>query len=377
MVRIETDIGRTGMIERDRSRTLCLAIPEISPSRSASRFHWAAEWDNPVGGLLNSALMLTRHDRSRRPIMVTVLLLLHCALVPLSGDGQESQTIKVPVQLVNLTATVEDEQGHSVADLRQEDFTIFEDGRQQQIAVFHDDEKVPVSLGILFDTSGSMIDKIDGVQDAVVHFIATTDRDDDIFLIRFSTYVSVVQDFTDDRRRLQRAVRNLRPGGSTALYDAVVRGLEHLQGGRHKKKALVLVTDGNDTSSEASLKDVTATAQQAEATVYALGIGHGEQGSFGHLEGLFEDKVNVEALHSITDVTGGRTVLLEGALHQGKIDRIDQAVQGFSDELRKQYTIGYYPTNKERDGRFRHIQIRSRDPSYTVRTREGYFAPRE
>ena len=184
--------------------------------------------------------MLTRLSRSHGPIRIAAALLCYCAAVPPSGNGQEPETIKVPVQLVNLTATVEDEQGHSIADLHQEDFTIFEEGRQQQIAVFHNDEKVPVSLGILFDTSGSMIDKIDGVQDAVVHFIDTTDPDDDIFLIRFSTYVSVVQDFTDDRRRLQRVIRKLRPGGSTALYDAVVRGLEHLQGGRHKKKALVL-----------------------------------------------------------------------------------------------------------------------------------------
>ena len=293
-----------------------------------------------------------------------------------TSHTQEIPPIKVDVQLVSLTATVEDEQGHPVANLQQEDFEVFEDGVRQQIAVFHNDERIPVSLGILFDTSGSMIDKIDGVRDAVAHFIETTNPDDDIFLLRFSSSIRIVQDFTDDRRRLKRAVGSLQPRGSTALYDAVLRGLDHLQGGRQKKKALLLITDGNDTSSEATLKEAVGTAQQVETIVYALGIGHGEEGSFGHLKGLFRDTVDVEALRAITDITGGRMTLLEGELHRGKTDRIDEAVQSFSAELRKQYTIGYYPMKTEADGRFRHIQIRTRDRRYIIRTREGYFAKR-
>lgn len=331
----------------------------------------------PAASPVRKRALIPRRTRGCRPktgVRAAFLILSTVAILN-RGRTQEIPNIKVDVRLVSLTATVEDEKGHPVANLRREDFTVFEDGKPQEIAVFNNDEKVPVSLGIAFDTSGSMIDKIEGVQDAVVHFIDTTNPNDDIFVLRFSSHVTLVQDFTDDRRRLKRAVARLEPGGSTALYDAVIRGLEHLQGGRHRKKALLLVTDGNDTSSETTLKDAIGTARHAESIVYALGIGHGEQGSFGHVGDLFRDTVDIEALRSITDATGGRAVLLEGELHRGPVDRIDEAVQGFNDELRKQYSIAYYPTNAERGGPFRHIQIRSRNPSYIVRSREGYFAP--
>lgn len=304
--------------------------------------------------------------------VVAVLLFL-----PRTSETQETPPIKVDVQLVSLTATVEDQHGHPVANLPLEAFEVYEDGVRQQIAVFHNDESVPVSLGILFDTSGSMIDKIDGVRDAVAHFIETTNSEDDIFLLQFSSSIRLAQEFTDDRKRLKRAIGGLQPRGSTALYDAILRGLDHLQGGRHKKKALLLITDGNDTSSDVTLKDTVGTAQHAEAIVYALGIGHGARGSYGHLGGLFRDTVDVDALRSITDVTGGRTVLLEGELHRKGEDRIDQAVQSFSDELRKQYTLGYYSLNTTADGRFRHVQIRTPDRMYIVRAREGYFAKRD
>lgn len=297
-------------------------------------------------------------------------------LLPVASQPQQTPSITVDVQLVNVTATVEDDQGRPVANLPQEAFEVYEDGVLQKIAVFNNDELVPVSLGILFDTSGSMIDKIDGVRDAVTHFIETTNLEDDIFLLQFSSRIRVVQNFTDDRRLLKRSIRSLRPAGSTALYDAVVQGLAHLQNGRHQKKALLLITDGNDTSSKATLDDAMGTAQQAEAIVYALGIGHDERGSFGHVRGGFRDAVDARALHSITDVTGGRTVLLEGELHRTGQDRIDQAVQAFSDELRKQYTLGYYPSNIAADGRFHRIEVRTRERPYVVRSRAGYFTTR-
>ncbi len=113
--------------------------------------------------------------------------------------------------------------------------------------------------------------------------------------MRFSSNVSLVEDFTGDRQLLRRAIGRLYPGGSTALYEAIAEGLQHLQAGKHKKKALLLITDGNDTSSTVTLKEAVATAQQSEAIIYALGIGHGERGSFGHLLGIFKDTVDVDA----------------------------------------------------------------------------------
>ena len=181
--------------------------------------------------------------------------------VALSAFGQQPDSgatqfppLKIDVSLVSLTATVVDKSDKAITGLSKDDFEVYEDGVSQNIAVFHNDETVPISIGILFDTSGSMVDKIDDVQDAVVHFAQTTNPEDDIFLIRFSSSVSLVLDSTSDRRQIKRAVRSLEPGGATALYDAIIEGLERLQAGKQKKKALLLVTDGRDTSSQTRLE---------------------------------------------------------------------------------------------------------------------------
>ena len=314
-----------------------------------------------------------------------ILSFLCGALLFVPAHAQQQQApsqfppIKVEVEMVSFNATVTDRAGRAITGLRKEDFTVLENGVPEDISVFHDDERVPVSIGILFDTSGSMVDKIEGVQDAVAHFANTTNPEDDIFLIRFSSSVELVQDFTSDRAQLRRAIGSLYAQGSTALYEAIVEGLEHLRAGKHKKKALLVITDGNDTSSSVGMQETIGTARQSEAIVYALGIGHGERGSFGHLPfGLgHEDLVSIEALRAIAEPTGGRAVLLEGELHRKGVDRIDQAALQVSAELRNQYTIGYYPKNRARDGTFRRLQIRTTNPNYIVRARSGYVAPRE
>lgn len=326
-----------------------------------------------------NAFGLTTHTS----ILLFLLILLTVIKAPPgsaqdeSKGSQEFPPLKVDVTLVNLTATVTDRDGRAVADLNKEDFLVYEDGVLQETTVFHNDDRIPVSVGILFDTSGSMVDKIDEVQDAVTHFIETTNPEDDIFLLQFNSYTSLVEDFTGDRQKLSKAVGRLKPGGSTALYEAIVEGLQHLQAGKHKKKALLLITDGNDTSSQVTLREAVGTAQQSEAIIYALGIGHGGQGTFGHLEGIFKDTVDVDALQAVTDATGGRTFLLEGAHRRGGVDQIDKACQGVGAELRLQYTLGYYPKKKARDGTYRHVGIKTKNPNYIVRTRGGYFAPKD
>lgn len=312
----------------------------------------------------------------------SLLPLLSLLLLARASAQQQPQSqfppIKVEVQLVSFNVTVTDRDGRAITGLKKEDFTVLENGIPQDITLFHDDERVPVSIGILFDTSGSMEDKIEGVQDAVTHFANTTNPEDDIFLIRFSANVSLVQDFTSDRAQLRRAIGDLRPQGSTALYEAIVEGLEHLQAGKHKKKALLVITDGNDTSSSVGLQETIATARQSETIVYALGIDHGERGSFGHIFGLgHEDRVNIEALRAIAETTGGRAMLIEGPHHRSGVDQIDQAALQVSAELRNQYTLGYYPKNRAKDGSFRRLEVRTVNPNYMVRARSGYVAPRD
>ena len=309
-----------------------------------------------------------------------LLLSLPLLLLCLAGLSQEPSkptesppAIRVEVGLVSLTATVFDQNGRPIPDLQKNDFQISEDGVSQEIAVFQR-EDVPVSVGILFDTSGSMVDKIEEVRDAVIHFIQTTNPADDIFLMRFSAEVYLVQDFTADRQVLARAIGKLRPWGSTALYEAIVKGLLHVQKGKHKKKALLVITDGNDTSSQITLEQAVDAALKSEVLIYCLGIRHGEHGSFGHAEGLFKDAVDVDVLRKFSDLTGARTLLVKGAHHKHGVDLIDQASQEVSAELRRQYTLGYYPQNKAKDGKYRRIQVKVKNGRFKVHARDGYFA---
>lgn len=289
------------------------------------------------------------------------------------APGQSAPPIRSDVSLVTLTATVLDKNGRTVPDLKKDDFSIYEDGSLQTPSFFQAVD-APVSLGIVFDTSGSMMDKMDDVQDAVIHLIDKANPQDDIFVLRFSTEAFIVQDFTDDRAVLRRAVRSLQARGSTSLYEAIVKGLEHLQQGRYKKKALVVVTDGNDTSSQLSLQEAVDSARRSEVLIYCLGIGHGEQGSFGHIEGIYKDTPDPDALLAFSDATGGRTFILQGPLHRQGKDQIDGACQQVLAELRRQYTLGYYPANRKMDGTFRRIRVEAKGKDFQVRAKEGYFA---
>ncbi len=298
---------------------------------------------------------------------------------PPSQEVDEGDIVRVDTELVTLTATVTDSRGRYLANLKQGDFSVYEDGTKQELAYFNTGDRVPVSLGIIFDTSGSMIDKIDDVKDAVEHFVKSVAPGDEIFLIRFSEDADMVQDFTDDRRRILRAVERLEPQGSTALYDAVVLGLQRVTQGKHRKRALLLLTDGNDTSSSTKFDAVVGFTRRAEVIIYALGIGHGERGSFGHdshgVFSLVKDTVDIRVLRAFADATGGRAFELEGA-HSGGRDLVDEAASQVAAELKQQYTLGYRPTNKRRDGGFRQIKVETADKSLRVRTKRGYYANR-
>lgn len=291
----------------------------------------------------------------------------------------EGDVVRIDTELVTLTATVTDARGRYRADLRQSDFTVYEDGVKQELAYFNTGDHVPMSVGILFDTSGSMIDKIEGVQDAVRHFVRSVAPGDEIFLIRFSDDAELVQDFTDDRQRILRAVERLEPQGSTALYEAVLLGLQKVNSGKNRKRALLLLTDGNDTASRVKFNDVLTLAKKSEVIIYALGIGHGEKGSYGHdvLGGIFgrreKDEVDMKVLSGFADATAGRAFYLENA-HEGGRDLVDEAAAEVASELKQQYTLGYRPTNKRHDGSFRQIKVEVSDRSLRVRTKGGYYA---
>jgi VWFA-related protein len=197
------------------------------------------------------------------------LILLVCALLALPMIAAQ---LKVDVALVNVVATVTDETGHYVSDLTEDDLIIEEDGKPQKIAHFSQSNDLPVSMGVLLDTSGSMQRKIGTATGAVERFIRTIHRDDDIFLMTFSNHPELRQDFTDNRDRLASALHRVNVGGGTALYDALYEGLRKVKRGTHDKRAILLLTDGEDTSSENTFEEAERSVRESEILVYCLGI---------------------------------------------------------------------------------------------------------
>ena len=198
-------------------------------------------------------------------------------LVTVSGGlvthAQDGFRFKSGVDLVNVTATVTDEDGRFVPSLTKDDFTVFENGRRQEISHFSS-ERTPVSLGIALDTSGSMTpDKMAAARSAIDRFIYDLlDQDDELFFLEFASYARVTQDWTTDRSAISRAVGRVDPVGGTALYDAIARALPVAAAGRHKKKAVLVISDGNDTSSSISVQLLRQRIRESEVLVYALGV---------------------------------------------------------------------------------------------------------
>src|SRR5437870_8615932 len=180
--------------------------------------------------------------------------------------------VRVDVRLVNVIATVTDPRGRYIPNLTQDDFILEEDGKPQQISHFSQDQNVPVSVGILLDTSGSMDHKIRTAVEAVDRFIRRIHKDDEIFLMTFSGQPVLRQDFTDDREKLSQALRHIIPTGGTALYDAVADGVAKVRESRHGKRAILVITDGNDTASAGKIEEVLESNRSSDLLIYPIGI---------------------------------------------------------------------------------------------------------
>jgi len=295
--------------------------------------------------------------------------------------------VRVDVRLVNVVATVTDGAGRYVGNLTADDFILQEDGKPQTISHFNQDHSLPVSVGILLDTSGSMERKIRTAVEAVDRFIRKTNEDDEIFLMTFSSEPSLRQDFTSDREKLSQALRKMWVTGGTALYDAVNQGIEKVKSGRHEKRAILVITDGQDTSSLMKLDAVLQNIRQAEVLIYAIGISPSSNSRRDSrvpfnlplptiLTGRSQrsskrDEVDMDVLNAFAENSGGRAFLLPGggSRRGSEVERVFTRV---ADELRSQYTLGYYPPQSD-DGRFHSIQVHTRTGN-PVRARNGYLA---
>jgi Ca-activated chloride channel homolog len=319
--------------------------------------------------------------------------------------SQEGSRFRTGVELVNVTATVTDRSGRFVPGLQQSDFLVFEDERPVEVAHFSA-ERVPVSLGILLDTSGSMAgDKVANARAAIERFLDRLEPEDEIFLYGFASGVELLQNWTTNRETARAAVRRVRAGGGTAMYDAVVEAVPLAQSGRNRKKAVVLISDGNDTNSRTDMRDVHQVVSETEVLIYAVGIdGQGEPtirlrppsnppmpipfpvpGLPGRRRPRFPEllapqfpprmgrrgpvggPLNVAALREITDDSGGRTEVVRNSRD------LDPATASIADELSRQYYLGYTSPGHQ-DGKWHSIRVEVRDSSLRVRARRGYMA---
>ena len=290
-----------------------------------------------------------------------------------------------PTQLV--TVTVTDPQGRYVPGLQREDFVVYEDGVPQEITYFNTGENEPVSMGLVVDTSGSMASKIDRARFALRRLVETIRPQDEIFVEAFNQQPILLQDFTDSRMLLARAVSLLRPVGGTALYDAILDGLRRVKRGRHQKKTLIVVSDGVDTASLSSLNQVVNTARRSGVLIYSIGIGNpGSRVDMGGPRiaigpfilgggggGMFDEQIDSRTLQEASEATGGQLFVLNTHDVVGNANVLDTAIQTISSELRSQYSLGYRAAPG--GNRYRDVHIEARRAgadNLVVRAQKGY-----
>jgi Ca-activated chloride channel homolog len=285
-----------------------------------------------------------------------------------SRAQNQGPSFKTTIDLVSLNVTVGDTANHYVTDLNSEDFSVYEDGVKQDLTLFNK-TRLPIALALLIDTSSSMEEKLTTAQEAAVGFVAQLRPQDTAEVVDFDSRVEVLQGFTSDRALLERAVRQTAAGGSTSLYNAVYIALKAFQKIRAtqadeiRRQAIVLLSDGEDTSSLVTFDELEELAKRSETAIFAVGLqGREATGSRGFREANF-------ALRQLASDTGGRAFFISD------VKELAGVYSQISDELSSQYTLGYSSKNNRRDGNWRRIIVRVSRPSVTVRTKQGYYGP--
>ena len=305
-----------------------------------------------------------------RPILCLLCVTaLAGGLVYAAPAGQ----IRVQVNLVNLFATVRDKHKAIVTGLQQDDFQVSEDGQAQEITNFSAESNLPITLGILIDTSGSEYYMLSALQEAASRFLGRVMRKGDLAMVMsFDTDVDLLADFTDDRGVLDRAINRAQinapsggmiaqgplpssGSGGTNFYDAVYLAAHEKLSGEAGRKAIVVLTDAEDTGSKLRLSDAIEAAQRTDTVVHILLVA--------------ADGGDQDVARRLTEDTGGRMIVVRSEKN------LEQAFDQISEELRSQYTVGYTPTNKKHDGSYRKIRLETKNKDYSVLTRRGYYAP--
>jgi Ca-activated chloride channel family protein len=280
----------------------------------------------------------------------------------------QSPAFKAGVELVSLNVTVADGAARYVTDLAQDDFQVFEDGVKQDVSVFNR-TNLPIALALLMDTSASMETRLQTAQEAASGFARRLRSQDLAEIIDFDNRVNILQTFTNSTPELEQAIRRTSAGGSTSMYNAVYIALKDLKKVVAKdveeirRQAIVILSDGEDTSSLLPFEEVLDLAKRSETAIYAIGLrDSAEASSRGFKEAEF-------VLRQLCQETGGR------AFFPSQLSELTNVYGQISDELSSQYTVGYTSKNGKRDGAWRRIVVRVNRPGLTARTKLGYFAP--
>jgi VWFA-related protein len=310
-------------------------------------------------------------------LCVTPLLAAAIALPALPQEPEvQGPIIKANVNLVNLFVTVRDKNKRIVTDLKQDDFKIAEDSQDQKIAFFSKEVTQPITLGLLMDTSGSEQYMLGAIQDGASSFLNRVMRKgDEAMIMSFDLDVDLLSDFTDNRSELNRAIRKAQintgggggggtpgtlPSGNkgTNFYDALYLACNEKLSTEAGRKAVVVLTDAEDNGSKVRVEEAIEAAQRTDTVVHILLVYDPHYGA------------NQSVAKKITDETGGRMIVVNNEKH------LQEAFDQISEELRSQYTIGYYPTNAARDGKFRKIKVDVTGKDLKVLARKGYYAPK-
>jgi Ca-activated chloride channel family protein len=272
------------------------------------------------------------------------------------------------VELVNVTATVLDEQGKYMDGLKLEDFKVFEDGQEQKISFFSHDLRVPISVGVLIDSSGSMRHKLQQALQTVREIALALSPQDEMFVVSFNSDVDMRQRFTTNMQQVQRSMRDIKSGGETAAYDAVQIGMEEMKNAKHNKKILLLVTDGFDTKSHINATQVEDILKRTEVLVYAIGIDDDDE------DPLVLRRTRYHIYHymlgRLTSVSGGRAF----RLFTGRNYALNSLAQVLLEELHQQYTLSYYPTSVPDKNVWHQVEVKVNRPGSQIRHRTGYYA---
>jgi Ca-activated chloride channel homolog len=271
---------------------------------------------------------------------------------------------------VSLNVTVTDGTTHYVTDLTAEDFNVFEDGVKQEVTFFNR-TNLPIALALLLDTSASMESKLQTAQEAAIGFAKKLRPQDLAEVIDFDSRVVVLQSFTGGVADLEQAIRKTSAGGSTSMYNAIYIALKDLKKvvarnvDEIRRQAIVVLSDGEDTSSLLPFEEVLDLAKRSETAIYAIGLRAGE-GPSSSTKGFKEAEF---VLRQFAQETGGR------AFFPNQLMDLNAVYGQIADELSSQYTVGYTSRNQKRDGSWRRIVVRTTRPNLTARTKQGYFAP--